>query len=74
MLSLIVVVHHFVYLLVTFCIKHIKVLCYLCEAYISAEIHLDVALLTILSSDEHNAVSSYRTVDGSGSTVLQDFH
>ena len=73
-LVFIVLIHHLMYGLVAICIKHIKVLSNLSEAQIGTEIHLYITLLTILGCNQNHTVGSYRTIDGSGSTILQNLH
>ena len=62
------------YSLIAISIKHIEVLSNVSEAQIGTEIHLYIALLTVLGCNQNHTVGSYRTVDGSGSTILQNLH
>ena len=62
------------HLLITFSIQEVEVLRYLSKAEVRAEINLSLALLTVLGCNQNHTVGSYRTIDGSGSTIFQNLH
>ena len=69
-----ILVHHLMHLLIAFSIQEVEVLRYLSKAEVRTEINLSLALLTVLGCNQNHTVGSYRTIDGSGSTILQNLH
>ena len=69
-----ILVHHLMHLLIAFSIQEVEVLRYLSKAEVRTEINLSLALLTVLGCDQNHTVGSYRTIDGSSSTILQNLH